>query len=79
MAREGESTGGAVAAGDEQTPAASTNFVRASIDELRKVTSPTRQETIQATIVTIFILFFVAICLFVVDVVFSRLMSAVIG
>jgi preprotein translocase SecE subunit len=65
--------------GGSDTESRSGNFIRASIEELRKVTSPSRQETVQATVVTVFILFFVAICLFVVDVIFSRLMGAIIG
>ena len=50
-----------------------------SINELKKVTFPTRAETRQATIVTIFIVMFVSFCLFLLDQVFFRLMTAVLG
>lgn len=51
-------------------------YIRESLDELKKVSRPTRQETIQATIVTIVIMMFMALVLFVFDVVFNRLMTA---
>ncbi len=55
------------------------SFISESIAELKKVTFPTRQETIQATLVTIFIVMFVSITLFVLDIVFNQLMSAILG
>lgn len=54
------------------------NYVSGSIDELKKVSSPSKQETIQATIATIFIIFFVSICLFLLDVFFHTLMQAIL-
>lgn len=51
-------------------------FLRESIVELKKVHHPTRAETIQATLVTLFIMFTVSICLFVLDVVFKTLMHS---
>ena len=54
------------------------NLISNSIAELKKVSFPTRQETMQATIVTLFIVFFVAICLFVLDQIFFQLMSAIL-
>ena len=55
------------------------NYFAASIEELKKVTHPTRQETTQATMVTFLIILFVAICLFLVDVVFNQLMLAILS
>ncbi len=42
-------------------------FVKESKEELRKVEWPTRQQTIQATLVTIFIVGFIAVCLSLLD------------
>lgn len=47
-------------------------------EELHKVTKPTRQETMQATLVTLVIMFFLAGTLALLDVVFNRLMSVVL-
>jgi len=55
------------------------SYISDSIAELKKVVFPTRQETIQATIVTVLIVIFVSICLFLLDVVFNQLMSTVVG
>jgi preprotein translocase SecE subunit len=49
-------------------------FLSESIEELRKVTSPTRQETIQATIVTLILIVFFALILAVFDFVFRGIM-----
>lgn len=57
----------------------SASFFRESVDELKKVTTPTRQETVQATIVTIVIMVFVALCLFLLDFLFGNLMESVLG
>jgi preprotein translocase SecE subunit len=54
-------------------------FFSESFDELKKISTPTRQETIQATVVTLFIMVFVALVLFAMDVVFSTIMSSVIS
>ena len=53
-------------------------FFRETRVELSKVTSPTRQETIQATIVTLFIVCFVSLALFVLDLFFNWLMGQVL-
>jgi preprotein translocase SecE subunit len=50
-----------------------------SVQELKKVSKPTRQETIQATMVAVFIVLFVSVCLFLVDIVFNRIMTAVLS
>jgi len=54
-------------------------YVTGAVDELKKVTTPTRQETIQATMVAIVIMLFVAVCLLVLDLIFSTLMKAVLS
>lgn len=55
------------------------SFISESFEELKKVTHPTRQETMQATLVTLLIIVFVAICLFVLDVILNRLMLALLS
>ena len=50
-----------------------------SREELRKVHSPTRQETIRMTWVVLLIIVFISVCLFVVDRTFFWLMSQLIG
>lgn len=51
------------------------SFFRESIDELKKVTTPTRAETIQATLVTMVIIVFLSICLAIIDAVFNWVMG----
>lgn len=58
---------------------AASGFLNDSVDELKKVTQPTRQETIQATLVTLVIIIFVALCLFLLDILFSNIMGAVLA
>jgi preprotein translocase SecE subunit len=65
--------------GGEGVMGQSASFFRESIDELKKVTTPTKQETVQATIVTIIIMVFVALCLFLLDFLFGNLMESVLG
>ena len=48
-------------------------------DELRKVSKPTRQETIQITIVTVIIMLIVAAALGLMDVAFGKLMQVVLS
>jgi preprotein translocase SecE subunit len=55
-----------------------TGFFHDCMDELKKVSKPTRQETIQATIVTIILMLFIAVALGLMDVVFYNLMSALL-
>ena len=49
-----------------------------SIAELKKVTTPTRQEAMQATIVTLIIIAFMSLCLFSLDFIFHTLVSFLI-
>ena len=55
------------------------SFLSDSVAELKKVTFPTRQQTIQAALITVFIVMFVSVALFVLDIVFAQLMSAILG
>jgi len=50
-----------------------------SIEELKKVQSPTRQETMRLTGVVLLIIVFISMCLFVMDLTFNWLMSKMIG
>lgn len=50
-----------------------------SVAELKRVNFPTRPETIQATVATLAIIFFVSLCLFILDVIFGRLMGAILS
>ena len=50
-------------------------FFSESVDELKKVTSPTKQETIQATMATILIILFFSICLLILDFICHWLMG----
>lgn len=58
--------------------AQSRSFVTESIAELKKITRPTRQETMQAAIVTLVIMFFMALCLFLLDLLFSKIVGALL-
>ena len=69
-AEQTETTGSAVVKGR--------SYLSESIAELKKVSYPTRQQTMQATLVTLVIVVFVSICLFILDVVFGKLMEALI-
>jgi preprotein translocase subunit SecE len=50
-----------------------------SVAELKRVNFPTRAETMQATIATLVIILFVSVCLFVLDILFGRVMGAILG
>ena len=64
---------------DKQGPvAASKTFLSDCNEELRKVTTPTRQETIQATLVTLVIVVFVSGTLAILDIIFNRLMTQIL-
>ena len=63
----------------ESSVARATSYFSDSWAELKKVTHPTKQETIQATVVTLIIVTFVAVCLFILDVIFNRLMLALLS
>lgn len=52
-----------------------TGYVTDSIDELKKVQTPTRQEAFRLTGVVVLIIVFISMCLFVMDLVFNWLMG----
>lgn len=54
------------------------DFWNNCVEELRKVSTPTRAETIQATVVTVVIMLFVALCLTLMDFLFDRIMGALL-
>ena len=54
-------------------------YLSASIDELKKVHTPTRQETTRMTGVVLLIIVFISMCLFIMDLTFNWLMSKLIG
>ena len=55
-----------------------TGFMRESLAELKKVTRPTWQETNQATLVSLVIMVVLSVCLFLLDLVFSGIVSTVL-
>jgi preprotein translocase subunit SecE len=57
----------------------SAGYFADSIEELKKVQSPTRQETMRLTGVVLLIIVFISMCLFVMDLTFNWLMSKMIG
>jgi preprotein translocase subunit SecE len=50
-----------------------------SYEELKKVHTPTRQETVRLTWVVLLIIMFISLCLFVIDLTFNWLMSKMIA
>lgn len=58
--------------GNAATSAKAPSFLSSCVAELQKVVRPTKDETIQATTVTIFILIFVALVLWLFDVIWGR-------
>ena len=54
-------------------------FFKECREELHKVVKPTKQETIQATTVTLFIIVVVSVILALFDVIFDRLMMVVLS
>ena len=59
-------------------PGFSKSFLSESIEELKKITTPTRQETIQAMIMTVMIIIFMSLCVFLLDLVFNGIMSSIL-
>lgn len=55
------------------------SFLKECTDELKKVSYPTKQETVRATFVTIIMVLFIACTLAVFDVLFDRLMLAIMS
>ena len=72
----GEHAGGSNRAQAEVQPGAIGKFkeyLDESVVELKKVSTPTRAQTTQATLVTVVILSFVALCLFLLDQIYIQL------
>jgi preprotein translocase subunit SecE len=59
--------------------ARSAEYLSESVNELKKVQSPTRQETARLTGVVVLIIVFISMCLFVMDLVFNWIMTKMIG
>ena len=57
----------------------SKQYVSEAWDELKKVTYPTRQETVQAGIVTLVLIVSVAVVASLFDLVFGQLMKAILA
>ena len=55
-----------------------TSFLRESVEELKKVQKPTRQETIQATVVTLGIMVFISLVLALFDFVFRKVVEGLL-
>lgn len=54
------------------------DFITGSIEELKKISRPTHQETLQFTLVTVLIICFISVCLMLLDIVFRQIMSALL-
>ena len=54
-------------------------YVSESVEELKKVHSPTRQEAMKLTGVVVLIIAFISLCLFVLDLSFNWLMGKMLG
>ncbi len=54
-------------------------FLKESVEELKKVTTPSKQETITATWVTLLIMVTVAVVLSIMDLIFRNIMGALVG
>lgn len=61
------------------TPSRGRGYLAESIEELKKVHTPTREETIRNTWVVMFIIIIVSVCLFVLDFVFNWLMTRLVA
>ncbi|RIL09819.1 MAG: preprotein translocase subunit SecE [Proteobacteria bacterium] len=57
----------------------SSRYFSESVDELKKVSSPTRAETIQATVVTLFLVVLVSGVVALMDLAFGQLMKTLLG
>jgi preprotein translocase SecE subunit len=55
------------------------DYLVGSVEELKKVQSPSRQETMRMTGGVLLIIVFISLCLFFIDLVWNWLMSKMIG
>ena len=71
-----------VASGKDSSPTSfvgeAKDFIQGSVGELKKISTPTRQEAMQATVVTLFIIAFMSVALFLLDLFFHALLSVLI-
>lgn len=56
-----------------------TQYFTDSVEELKKVSAPTKQETWQATVVTVLIIGFVALVVALLDMIFGGMMSQLVA
>ena len=66
-------------AASESIMSRSNGYVSESVEELKKVHSPTRQEAMKLTGVVVLIIAFISLCLFVMDLSFNWLMGKMLG
>ena len=69
----------AASASSESVVSRSVGYFSDSVEELKKVQSPSREETLRLTGVVVLIIVFISMCLFVMDLTFNWLMSVMIG
>lgn len=55
------------------------SYISESVEELKKVQTPSRPETMRLTGVVVLIIIFVSMCLFIMDLTFNWLMGRMIG
>lgn len=55
------------------------SYLSESVEELKKVQTPTRQETMRLTGVVVLIIVFISMCLFIMDLTFNWVMGKMIG
>ena len=63
---------------DVSNTATLSQYFKESVQELKRVSYPTKAEAIQATVVAIFIMAFMAICIFLLDLAFGSFMHAIL-
>jgi preprotein translocase SecE subunit len=68
-----------VSAASESVLSQAKGYISGSLEELKKVQSPTRQEAMRLTGVVLLIIVFISLCLFVMDLACNWLMSKMIG
>ncbi len=54
-------------------------YLQASVGELKKLSHPTRAETIQTTVMAVSMIVIGSICLFLLDLLFGQIMRAIVG
>ena len=66
-------------AASESVVSRAKGYVSESVEELKKVHSPTRQEAMKLTGVVVLIIAFISLCLFVMDLSFNWLMGKMLS